>query len=114
MHAYLCATYLLLFTGLSVSQPKRARAKFVRDREGNIIDPSLGRRRDAQDARVAVAAKMQRLEEMRKKSLFVNVSNLKKLSKQEYWEFHRQLFYSLPRDITSTYFYRSEHERIYQ
>jgi hypothetical protein len=63
---------------------------------------------------VAATTKKQRLEERNKKSLFVIVSDLKKLSKQEYWEFHGQKFYTLPRDITRTYFYRFELERIYE
>jgi hypothetical protein len=63
---------------------------------------------------VAAAAKKQRLEESKKKALFANVSDLKKLSKQEYRDFPHQRFYSLPKDTTRTYFFRSEHERIYQ
>jgi hypothetical protein len=54
------------------------------------------------------------LEERKKKSLFANVSDLKKLSKQEYPEFRHQKFYPMPRDIMSTFFYRSEHERTYK
>jgi hypothetical protein len=60
------------------------------------------------------ASKKRRLEERKKKSLFANVSNLKNLSKQEYREFCGQKFYSMPRDINGTNFYRSEHERIYE
>jgi hypothetical protein len=63
---------------------------------------------------VAAATKKQGLEERKKSALFENVSDLNTLSKQEYREFRRQLFYSLPKDITSTYFFRSNHERIYQ
>jgi hypothetical protein len=63
---------------------------------------------------VAAAAKMQRLEERKKKALFANVSNLKKLSKQEYRDLCYQRFYSLPKDTTSTYLFCSEHERIFQ
>jgi hypothetical protein len=81
-----CVIYLLLVT--SGSRPKRA----------HFFDPSLARHKDAQDARV-VATKKQRLEERKKKSLFANVSDLKKLSKQEYWEFRSQKFYTLPRDM---------------
>jgi hypothetical protein len=63
---------------------------------------------------VAAAAKKQRLEERKKNALFANVDDLKKLSKQEYREFCVQKFYPMPRDITSTFFYCSEHERIYE
>jgi hypothetical protein len=63
---------------------------------------------------MAAAAKKQRLEERKKRALFDNVEDLKKLSKKEYHVFHRQKFYPMPRDITSTFFYRSEHERIYE
>jgi hypothetical protein len=54
----------------------------------------------AQDARLAAAAKKQRLEERKKRSLFATITDLKTVSKQEYREFRRQKFYPLPRDIT--------------
>jgi hypothetical protein len=58
--------------------------------------------------------KKKRLEERKKKSLFANIDDLKKLSKQEYREFHEQKFYSMPRDIDNGSFYRSEHLRIFE
>jgi hypothetical protein len=78
------------------------------------VDPSLARRQEQQDARVTAAVKKKRLEERKKKSLFASISDLKKLSKQEYREFHEQKFYAMPRDIDSGSFYRSEHQRIYE
>jgi hypothetical protein len=63
---------------------------------------------------VSTAVKKKRLEERKKKSLFANIVDLKKLTKQEYREFHEQKFYLMPRDTTSTYFYRTEHEKIYE
>jgi hypothetical protein len=86
------------------SRPKRTR----------YVDPSLARRQENQNARIAAALKRKRLEERKKKSLFANVSDLKKLSKQEFREFREQKFYSMPRDIDSASFYRSEHQRIYE
>jgi hypothetical protein len=95
------STYVLFAGG---SRPKRSR----------YVDPSLARRQEHQDARVTAAMKKKRLEERKKKSLFANVSDLKKLSKQEYREFRGQKFYTMPRDIDSGSFYRSEHQRIYE
>jgi hypothetical protein len=46
--------------------------------------------------------------------LFANVGDLKTLSKQEYREFRGQKFYTMPKDITDTYFYCFDHERIYE
>jgi hypothetical protein len=46
--------------------------------------------------------------------LFATIADLKKLTKQEYREFREQKFYLMPRDTTSAYFYRSEHDRIYE
>jgi hypothetical protein len=63
---------------------------------------------------VAAAVKKKRLEERNKKSLFANIADLKKLTKQEYREFCEHKFYLMHRDTTSAYFYRSEHERIYE
>jgi hypothetical protein len=59
------STYVL-FTG--GSHPKRTR----------YADPSISRRQEQQDARVATAVKKKRLEERKKKSLFANISDLKK------------------------------------
>jgi hypothetical protein len=87
----------MLFTGGSC--PKRTR----------YVDPYIGRRQEQQDACVAAAIKKKRLEERKKKSRFANISDLKRLSKQEYHEFHEQKFYAMPRDITSGSFFRSEH-----
>jgi hypothetical protein len=56
---------------------------------------------------VTATVKKKRLEERKKKSLFANISDLKKLTKQEYREFREQKFYVMPRDITSGSFYRS-------
>jgi hypothetical protein len=74
-----CLSHMLslymLFTG--GSRPKRSR----------YVDPSLGRRQEQQDARVSIAVKKKRLEERKKKALFANIADLKKLSKQEYREF---------------------------
>jgi hypothetical protein len=95
------STYVLFIGGL---RPKRTR----------YVDPSIGHRQEQQDARVAAAVKKKRLEERKKKSLFANISDLKRLSKQEYHEFREQKFYAMPRDITSGSFYRSEHQRIYE
>jgi hypothetical protein len=92
----------LLFTG--GSHPKRTR----------YVDPSIGRHKEKQDARIADAIKKKRLEERNKRALFANIENLKNLSKQEYHEFRSQKFYLMPRDVTCTYFYHSEHERIYE
>jgi hypothetical protein len=58
--------------------------------------------------------KKKRLEERKKKSLFASITDLKRLTKQEYREFHEQKFYAMPRDITSGSFYRSEHQRIFE
>jgi hypothetical protein len=63
---------------------------------------------------VIAAIKKKRLEERKKKSLFASISDLKKLSKEEYREFHAQKFYVMPRDITSGSFYQSEHQRIFE
>jgi hypothetical protein len=68
----------------------------------------MGRRQEQQDARVTAAVKKKRLEERKKKSLFASISDLKKLTKQEYRKFRAQKFYVIPRDITSGSFYRSE------
>jgi hypothetical protein len=95
------SSYVLYAGG---SRPKRSR----------YVDPSLARHQEHQDARVAAALKRKRLEERKKKSLFANVSDLKKLSKQEYREFREQKFYTMPRDIDSGSFYQSEHQRIYE
>jgi hypothetical protein len=92
----------VLFAG--GSRPKRSR----------YVDPSAGRHQDQQDARVAAAIKMKRLEERKKKSLFANIADLKKLTKQEYHEFREQKFYLMPRDINNGSFYRSEHQRIFE
>jgi hypothetical protein len=70
-------TYLLSIYCCSWVGPKRVR----------YVDPSLGRRKEAQDTRVAATTKKQRLEERNKRALFANVDDLKKLSKQEYCEF---------------------------
>jgi hypothetical protein len=59
------------------SHPKRSR----------YVDPSMGRRQEQQDARVIAAVKKKRLEERKKKSLFASISDLKKLTKQEYRKF---------------------------
>jgi hypothetical protein len=99
MHAYLYDISLLLFTG--GSRPERTR----------FVDPTLSRCKEAQDARVVAAAKKVRLEERKKRALFPNFGDLNTLSKQEYREFRGQKFYTMPRDITGTYFYRSKHER---
>jgi hypothetical protein len=74
----------------------------------------MGRRKEQQDARVSAAVKKKRLEERNKKSLFANIGDLKKLTKQEYHKFHGQRFYLMPKDINNTFFYRSEHQRIYE
>jgi predicted transcriptional regulator len=74
----------------------------------------MGRRKEQQDSRVFAAIKKKRLEERKKKSLFANIADLKRLTKQEYHEFREQKFYLMPRDTTSAYFYRIEHERIYE
>jgi hypothetical protein len=95
------STYVLFAGG---SRPKQTR----------YVDPSLARRQEQQDARVTAAVKKKRLEERKKKSLFASISDLKKLSKQEYREFREQKFYAMPRDIDSGSFYRSEHQRIYE
>jgi hypothetical protein len=92
----------VLFTG--GSRPKRTR----------YVDPSIGRHQEQQDARVAAAIKKKRLEERKKKSLFASISDLKRLSKQEYREFREQKLYAMPRDINSGSFYRLEHQRIYE
>jgi hypothetical protein len=63
---------------------------------------------------VVAASKKRRLEERKKKYLFANIADLKKLSKQEYREFHGQRFYLMPKDINNSFFYRSEHQRIYE
>jgi hypothetical protein len=96
MLIYMLSTYVLFVGG---SCPKRTR----------YVDPSLARCQDHQDAHVTAAMKKKRLEERKKKSLFANIGDLKKLSKQEYHEFREQKFYAMPRDITSGSFYRSEH-----
>jgi hypothetical protein len=95
------STYVLFACG---SHPKRTR----------YVDPSIGRCQDQQDARVATAVKKKMLEERKKKSLFANIADLKKLTKQEYREFHEQKFYLMPRDINSGSFYRSEHQSIFE
>jgi hypothetical protein len=59
------------------SRPKRVR----------YVDPSLAHRQENQDARMTAVMKKKRLEERKKKSLFANIDDLKKLSKQEYREF---------------------------
>jgi hypothetical protein len=74
----------------------------------------MGRLKDQQGARVSDAVKKKRLEERKKKSLFAQIADLKKLTKQEYREFRNQKFYLMPRDTASTYFYRIEHERIFE
>jgi hypothetical protein len=51
------------------------------------VDPSLARHQEQQDAHVTAAVKKKRLEQRKKKSQFDSISNLKKLSKQEYREF---------------------------
>jgi hypothetical protein len=94
------STYVLFAGG---SRPKRVR----------YVDPSLARRQENQDARMTAVMKKKRLKERKKKSLFANIDDLKKLSKQEYREFREQKFYSMPRDIVSGSFYRSEHQRIF-
>jgi hypothetical protein len=63
---------------------------------------------------VSAAVKKKRLEERKKKALFANIADLKKLTKQEYCEFREQKFYPMPRDINSGSFYRSEHQRIFE
>jgi hypothetical protein len=68
------STYVLFAGG---SRPKRSR----------YVDPPLARRQVQQDARVTAAVKKKRLEERKKKSLFASISDLKRLSKQEYREF---------------------------
>jgi hypothetical protein len=95
-------SFYVLFAG--GSRPKRSR----------YVDPSIGRRQEQQDARVTAAIKKKRLEERKKKALFANIANLKKLTKQEYCEFREQKFYLMPRDITSGSFYRSEYQRIFE
>jgi hypothetical protein len=94
------STFVLFACG---SRPKWSR----------YVDPSLGRRQEQQDARVSAAVK-KRLEERKKKALFANIGDLKKLTKQDYREFHEQKFYLMPRDITSGSFYQSEHQRIFE
>jgi hypothetical protein len=74
----------------------------------------MGRCKEQQDARVSAAVKKKRLEERKKKSLFANIADLKRLTKQEYREFCEQKFYLMPRETTSAYFYWIEHERIYE
>jgi hypothetical protein len=68
------SSYMLYAGG---SRPKRSR----------YVDPSLARRQEHQDAHLTATMKKKRLEERKKKSLFANISDLKKLSKQEYREF---------------------------
>jgi hypothetical protein len=63
---------------------------------------------------VSAAVKKKRLEERKKKALFANIADLKKLTKQEYREFREQKFYLMPRDINNGSFYRSEHHRIFE
>jgi hypothetical protein len=63
---------------------------------------------------VSAAVKKKRLEERKKKAMFANIADLKKLSKQEYHKFREQKFYLMPRDINSGSFYRSEHQRIFE
>jgi hypothetical protein len=63
---------------------------------------------------VTAAVKKKRLEERKKKALFANIADLKKLTKQEYLDFYEQKFYLMPRDINSGSFYRSEHHRIFE
>jgi hypothetical protein len=87
------STYVLFIGG---SRPKRTR----------YVDPSIGRRQEQQDARVATAVKKKRLEERKKKSLLASIYYLKRLSKQEYREFRGQKFYAMPRDIDNGSFYR--------
>jgi hypothetical protein len=57
----------LLFIG--GSRPKRTR----------YVHPSIGRQKEKQDARIAIAVKKQRLEERKKRVLFANIENLKNL-----------------------------------
>jgi hypothetical protein len=63
---------------------------------------------------VTAAVKKKRLEERKKKALFANIADLKRLTKQEYRKFHEQKFYLMPRDLTNGSFYRSEHQRIFE
>jgi hypothetical protein len=63
---------------------------------------------------VFAAVKKKRLEERKKKALFANIADLKKLTKQEYREFREQKFYLMPRDINRGSFYWSEHQRIFE
>jgi hypothetical protein len=85
-----------------------------RPKRSSYVDPSIGHRQEQQDARVTTAVKKKRLVERKKKALFANIADLKKLTNQEYCEFHEQKFYLMPRDITSGSFYWSEHQRIFE
>jgi hypothetical protein len=58
--------------------PKRSR----------YVDPSLGRRKDQQDARVSAVVKKKRLEERKKRFLFASIDDVKRFTKQEYRKFH--------------------------
>jgi hypothetical protein len=86
----------------------------VRDQHGNIVDPQVVHQREVNDARLCAAIKQKRLDERNKKTKFDHVMNLKDLSKQEYREFCHRRYYSMPKDNTSAYFWRSEHKMIYK
>jgi hypothetical protein len=83
-----------------------------RDEAGNIYDPKVGRQGNIDGAHSVATDKQKRLDERNKKAILAYVTNLKKLSKQEYREFHLTHFNSKLKDNSSEFFWRSEHEMI--
>jgi hypothetical protein len=86
----------------------------TRDEAGNIIDPQGVRQRSLDDACHVAAEKQRRLDESNKKAKLANVTKLKTLSKSEFRAFWLTSYYSKPKNNSSEFFWRSEHEMIHR
>jgi hypothetical protein len=108
-------------SGVSGSHGKRdqsghycSRKRLTRHEVGNIIDPQVVRQRSLDDASYVAAEKQRRLDERNKKAKLANVTKLKNLSKSEFRTFRLTHYYSKPKDNSSEFFWRSEHEMIHR